>query len=218
LVSDKEESHNNDDDDIITDIQKSVKDVIPKVNILGTDIKLDSLSILGLVLGGAAVLGTGYVLYNQFKEKGDQQKALEEQKKQQEVYQRYWYDAYNRQLQDQQHQQQQAKAMAATAAQVKEQEEQEGDKGDQLIDMSEYADREPPKVEYSPDEALRRANMYGQLPHYNESQSQQQSTHATQDDSNYLITDVDNPVMPVNAPKKQISPYDPMGTNDNIYY
>jgi hypothetical protein len=50
---------------------------IPKINVFGTDIKLDFLTIAALALGSIGALGAGYVVYDQYN-KG---KTMEEEKR-----------------------------------------------------------------------------------------------------------------------------------------
>lgn len=86
---DKDESHEDDEDDSIFASSKKGSSV-PKVNILGTDIKLDSLSLISLALGGLAALGTGYLIYDQFNSRKKQEEQIKQQENQRQAeYLRY---------------------------------------------------------------------------------------------------------------------------------
>lgn len=87
---DKDESPRDNEEDEDSIFSSPRKSNIPKVNILGTDIKLDSLSLISLALGGIAALGTGYLIYNQFnsqKQQEEQRRKMENQR--QAEYMRY---------------------------------------------------------------------------------------------------------------------------------
>jgi hypothetical protein len=183
--TDKEE-----DNSLIEDINKSVK--IPKINILGTDVKLDVLSLLGLALGGAAALGTGYLLYDQYKNKTEIENV---RKKQEEEYrlQRIDYEQRVREEQIRQ-QQQQLLPRKNVPQQEDEPEEEQEEEDNSLIDMNTYYKKpEPEKLSY--EQMLARANgIYrpssyntgstADIPVFNQPQPQQ-----PQPDPNIIDTD-----------------------------
>jgi hypothetical protein len=146
--TDKEE------DSVIEDINKSVK--IPKINILGTDVKLDVLSLLGLALGGAAALGTGYLLYDQYKNKTE----IENTRKKQEEEYRLQRIAYEQRVREEQIRQQLLPRKNVPQKQPEEEEEEEPEEDNSLIDMNTYYKKpEPEKLSY--EQMLARANgMY----------------------------------------------------------
>jgi hypothetical protein len=146
--TDKEE------DSIIEDINKSVK--IPKINILGTDVKLDVVSLLGLALGSAAALGTGYLLYDQYKNKTE----IENVRKKQEEEYRLQRIAYEQRVREEQIRQQQQQLLPRKNVPQQQEEEEEPEEDDSLIDMNTYYKKpEPEKLSY--EQMLARANgMY----------------------------------------------------------
>jgi hypothetical protein len=178
--TDKEE------DSIIEDINKSVK--IPKINILGTDVKLDVLSLLGLALGGAAALGTGYLLYDQYKNKTE----IENTRKKQEEEYRLQRIAYEQRLREEQIRQQLLPRKNVPQKQPEEEEEELPEEDNSLIDMNTYYKKpEPEKLSY--EQMLARANgMYRpssyntDIPGYQQPSSVQQQQPV---DSNIIDTD-----------------------------
>jgi hypothetical protein len=178
--TDKEE-----DNSLIEDINKSVK--IPKINILGTDVKLDVLSLLGLALGGAAALGTGYLLYDQYKNKTE----IENVRKKQEEEYRLQRIAYEQRVREEQIRQQLLPRKNVPQQQEEEPEEEEDNS---LIDMNTYYKKpEPEKLSY--EQMLARANgIYrpssystgstADIPGFNQPQPQQ-----PQPDPNIIDTD-----------------------------
>jgi len=77
----EEDDNDNDGEDheySISRFQRNKRSAtIPKINLFGTDIKLDFLTMAALALGGIGALGAGYVVYDQYN-KG---KTIEEEKR-----------------------------------------------------------------------------------------------------------------------------------------
>lgn len=75
----------NDDLDLDFEAKSRSTDKIPSVNILGTNIKLDLLTGVSLLLGVIGAAGAGYMWYDNY----NRNKAIEEQRRQQEADQKH---------------------------------------------------------------------------------------------------------------------------------